>query len=127
MLSNLVNDSRLNVAHAACMATITQIHQAKQGRRPHNVADWAELRGFSQSDIAREIGADKSIVSRWFNGATPSIHWQERLAALFHTDRDGLFRHPTEDWMKRFLQGRPDEDLQRIKSTLEAAFPRKTA
>ncbi len=81
----------------------------------------------SQADIAMALGADKSVVSRWFSGSTPSEFWQERLAALFATDREGLFRHPDSDWLMRFFEGRPDEERQRIRETLEVAFPRKTA
>lgn len=81
----------------------------------------------SQADIVREIGADKSIVSRWFNGTTPGLEWQERLAALFHTTPEGLFRHPDDDWLTKFFQDREREEIERIKATLEAAFPRRRA
>ncbi len=64
------------------MSEITSIHKSKQPRRPHYIAEWAELRGLTQADLARELGADKSVVSRWFNGTSPSQEWQERLAEL---------------------------------------------
>lgn len=109
------------------MADVTKIYASRQPRRPHHIEDWAELRHLTQADIVREIGADKSVVSRWFGGSTPSAEWQEKLAALFHTTSEGLFRHPDDDWLSRFFQGREREEIERIKATLEAAFPRKRA
>lgn len=103
----------------------TQIYPNRQPRRPHHIADWAEKFGLSQADISREIGADKSLVSRWFDGTTPGVAYQEKLAALFHTDAEGLFRHPDDDWLAKFFKDRSQEEIERIKSTLETAFPRK--
>lgn len=105
----------------------SRIHPSKQPRRPHHIVDWAEKFGFKQVDIAREIGADKSVVSNWFSGTTPGVEYQEKLAALFHTDPEGLFRHPDDDWMARFFRDRSRDEIERIKNTLEAAFPRKQA
>jgi transcriptional regulator with XRE-family HTH domain len=107
------------------MARVPRIHASKQPRRPHFIAEWAELRGLKQADLAREIGADKSVVSRWFSGATPSEDWQQRLAALFHCEPQSLFRHPDEDWLSKFFAGRRKEEIDRIKATLEAAFPKR--
>lgn len=109
------------------MPNVTEIHRSKQPRRPHHIPDWAEARGLSQADIVRETGADKSVVSRWFNGTTPGTDWQEKLAALFHTDPESLFRHPDDDWLRRFLERRSREEIERIKATLETAFPRRSA
>lgn len=109
------------------MSSVTKIHASKQPRRPHHIVDWAEARHLSQADIVREIGADKSIVSRWFNGTTPGLEWQEKLAALFHTTPEGLFRHPDDDWLTKFFQDRERDEIERIKATLEAAFPRRRA
>ena len=111
----------------AMSANVTKIHASKQPRRPHHIDDWADKRGMKQADLARELGADKSLVSRWFSGSTPSPYWQAKLAALFHTDPEGLFRHPDDDWLARFLKDRDPDEIERIKATLESAFPRKTA
>lgn len=104
-----------------------RIHIGKQPKRPHHISDWAELRGMSQADIAVEIGADKSVVSRWFSGSSPGIEWQGKLAALFHCEPESLFRHPDDDWLALFLKDRPRDEINRIKSTLETAFPRRAA
>lgn len=109
------------------MNEIVTIFPHRQPNRPHFIAEWAELRNMRQTDLARELNADKSVISRWFKGATPSAEWQEKLAALFGCDRESLFRHPSEDWIKRFFEGRSQEEIMRIQATLEAAFPRKTA
>ena len=103
-----------------------RIHRSKQPNRPHFIEDWATRRQLSQADLARELGADKSVVSRWFGGSTPGIEWQEKLAALFHCERDALFRHPDDDWLRRFFQGRSPDEIKHIKSSLEVTFPKKT-
>lgn len=108
------------------MSEIPRIHKSKQPRRPHYIAEWAELRGLSQADLARELGADKSVVSRWFSGTSPSVEYQERLAALFHTDPESLFRHPDDDWISRFFRDRDREEIEKMKQMLEIAFPRRT-
>lgn len=78
----------------------------------------------TQADLARELGADKSVVSRWFNGSTPGLDWQEKLAGLFNCDPEALFRHPDDDWIAKFFRDRSRDELERMKKALEAAFPR---
>lgn len=117
------------------MEKITVIHGSKQPTRPHFIKDWAEKRGLTQADLSREVGADKSVVSRWFHGATPTPDWQERLAALFHCEPESLFRHPGEDWLKRFFQeqakltallrDRDADELNRITQMIELTFPKR--
>ena len=107
------------------MAHEPRIHHLKQPRRPHFIREWAERRNLSQADLARELGADKSLVSRWFSGSTPGVEWQERLAALFSCEPDALFRHPNDDWIKRFFDGRSEEEIEHIRKSLEVTFPKK--
>lgn len=108
------------------MNEITRIHRSKQPRRPHFIQEWAERRNLSQADLARELDADKSVVSRWFSGTTPGLEWQEKLAGLFHCDPEALFRHPDDDWVSKFFRDRSQEELERMRTMLEAAFPKKT-
>lgn len=119
-----VNDIFGRGVYRSGMSKVVRIHQRSTPNRPHFIPEWAERRGLKQSDIARELGADKSIVSRWFHGTSPSDFWIERLAAFFGCEKESLFRHPDDDWMAAFLRGRPAEEIERIKATLEAAFPR---
>lgn len=107
--------------------TVERVFGQKQPRRPHYIAEWADARGLKQADLAKELNADKSLVSRWFHGSTPGIDWQEKLAAFFAVEPEALFRHPDDDWLARFLQNRPRDEIDRIKNTLEAAFPRRKA
>lgn len=81
----------------------------------------------SQADIAREIEADKSLVSRWYSGSTPSEENQRKLAGLFQCETESLFRHPNDDWLTRFFRGRTADEIERAKAMLEAAFPRRRA
>lgn len=94
-----------------------------------------EKRGVNAADVARDTGVDKSLISRWMNtNATPDVKNQEILAAYFGTDREGLFRDPADDWMRRMFQRRrklaellssmSDEDLDRAENVILAAFPR---
>lgn len=108
------------------MGKETQIHASKQPRRPHFIEEWADRRHLKQADLARELGADKSLVSRWFNGSTPGVEWQDRLAALFHCEPEALFRHPDDDWIKRFFDGRSKEEIAHIQKAMEITFPKKT-
>lgn len=105
---------------------IPRIHKGKQPRRPHFIQEWAEKRGLSPTELAQEIGADKSVISRWYSGTSPSVEYQEKLAALFECEPESLFRHPDDDWLSRFFRNRSVEELRRMKQMLEAAFPRKT-
>ena len=99
--------------------------QQKQGGIPHFIPAWANALGMSQADIVKATGADKGSVSKWFNGSTPFPKWQKELARIFGTTPEGLFRHPDEMWMAGFLSERPKAEVDRIKATLEAAFPKK--
>jgi transcriptional regulator with XRE-family HTH domain len=105
------------------MAKTVQIHKSKQPHRPHYIEAWAEKRRLTQADLARELGADKSVISRWYSGTSPSLDWQEKLAALFHVEREALFRDPDEHWLARKLKRHTKEERERIINMIEAAFP----
>ena len=103
------------------------IHRSKQPRRPHFIQDWAERRGYgTQAELGKALGADKGVVSRWYDGATPGEEWQAKLVALFHCEEpDGIFRHPDDDWLAKFFRDRSADEIDRMKQMLEAAFPPK--
>lgn len=103
---------------------ITSIHASRQPRRPHFIAEWMERRRLTAAELSREIGASESVISRWLHGGSPGAEWQQKLGALFGCGPDGIFRHPDEDWLKRFFEGRKADEIARIKATLEAAFPK---
>lgn len=105
---------------------LPKIHAGKQPRRPHFIKEWAEKRGYKdQASFAAALGIDKSLVSRWYDGSSPAEGSQEMLALFFECEREALFRHPDDDWIARFLKGRDKDEIQRIKDTLERAFPRR--
>jgi hypothetical protein len=107
------------------------IYATRQGRRPHFLAEWMEHRGIkSQAELAKEIDADKSQISRWLDGdkpSTPSPGWAAKLNAFFGGGGDpvDIFRHPMDDWMAKFLQSRKltPKDLERGRRMLETMFP----
>lgn len=96
--------------------------------RIHYIPEWASKRGLIQADIVREIGVDKSTVSRWFDGMLPSDVHLVALSDLLELDEPAaLFRHPDEDWLSRLLRGRTEDERKRILVMIEAAFPRRAA
>lgn len=108
------------------MSEVTRIHKSRQPRRPHYIPEWAEHRGFkTQAALAAELDVDKSVVSRWYSGGSPGIEHQEKLAALFNCEPESLFRHPDDDWFAHFFKDRSKDEMDRIKTVLEASFPRK--
>jgi hypothetical protein len=114
------------VPNLAGMA-IDRIHKGRQPNRPHFIEAWAVHRGYAnQADLAEALNADKSVISRWYSGTSPSLEWQEKLAALFDCERDGIFRHPDDDWVAKFFRGRSEDEIRRMKIMLENAFPEKT-
>lgn len=98
----------------------------RQPRRPHYIEAWARSRNLKQTDLARELDVDKSLVSRWFAGTTPGAEWQRKLAMFFGCQPESLFRHPDEEWVFQFLVARSPAEIDRIKKVLELAFPRIT-
>lgn len=123
------NDFTQNAGHDGCMARISSIHTDKPQPRRHYVIEWAAHRGFSQADICRRTGIDKSSVSRWFTGYTAHIRPENeaKLAAAFDIEIPALYMHPDDqtDWFSEFFRGRDLEELERMKVALEASFPRK--
>lgn len=106
----------------------TRIHGGaiRQPRRPHFIEAWAVHRGYKdQAALVDALGADKSVVSRWYSGASPGAEWQVKLGQFFGDEEDpaDIFRHPDDDWLAKFFQGRRDEEITRMKQMLEAAFP----
>jgi len=111
------------------MSNVAKMRPTKQPRRPHHIQQWAERKHLTQAQLVDELGADKSIVSRWYSGSSPSVEWQAKLAAFFGCEPEGLFRDPNDYWLSQFLKGRDQEEVDRIRATLETAFParKKTA
>jgi transcriptional regulator with XRE-family HTH domain len=107
------------------MARPIKIHSGKTPIRSHYIAEWAEKRAMTQADLVRALGADKSTVSRWFDGVIPSSQYLEALAGyLGAEDVPALFRHPDDDWMLRLLREHLNpEERERAKTLLKAAFP----
>jgi transcriptional regulator with XRE-family HTH domain len=104
------------------MSNITTIHQGKENKRIHYIVEWAEKRQLTQADIVREIGADKSLVSRWFSGTNPGKEWRPRLEALLDAGEGGLYRHPDDDWLARFFRERSEEEKRKAIELLEMFF-----
>jgi transcriptional regulator with XRE-family HTH domain len=103
------------------------IHSPRAPNHRHSIVEWADHRGLRQADICAELGVDKGTVSRWFSGTIPSDQWIMRLAEMLGTTRDGLFRDPHDDWFVQFFRDRSDEERERARVMLEAAFPIKKA
>ena len=119
------------------MAKLTRIHQGKQPVRRHFLNEWMAAKDIDapallvllndpeRSSHLNEV--EKSQVYRWLKGQLPGPSHQERIAAALEIDPEALLRHPDDDWVARFLDGRSQDEIQRIKITLESAFPKKDA
>ncbi len=108
------------------MARPIKIHKDKQPHRFHYIVEWAKRRGVKQADIMRELGVDKSTVSRWFDGTIPVDKHLVALAAYLRAEEPSyLFRDPDDDWMLRLFRGRTKDEIERIQKTIETAFPRR--
>ena len=88
--------------------------------------EWAERRGMTQSDIAESLDVNKATVSKWFAGALPSEANIPRIAAMFGIEVYELFTAPEDSWLANFVKGRSQETRERMRRTLEAAFPPRT-
>lgn len=111
------------------MGRPANIHAGKTPRRLHFIVEWAERRGLSQADIARDLRVEPSTVSRWFAGHLPAEANLYPLAALLKCPDDNpraLFHHPDDDWIRKMFERRSAEELDRMRATLEAAFPQRT-
>jgi hypothetical protein len=112
---------------------MAQLSKNYKGKPIHYIPEWAEHRNVKQADIVKNVGVDKSTVHHWFVDRTlPREHHLVALAGYlfgedYEPDPAALFRHPDDDWMFRLLQGRSKEEHDRIRATIEAAFPRKAA
>jgi transcriptional regulator with XRE-family HTH domain len=96
----------------------------KLPQRIHFLAEWAARRGLSQADIARETGADKGTVSRWFAGSLPEQPYVLKIVgALKLKSANDMFRDPDDILLKDFMHGRSEEERKRIMNTLKTAFP----
>ena len=122
------NDEGIPTAIRLRMPATKRKPKPQVPHRLHFIPEWAEKRNLKQAEIVQETGADKGTVSRWFSGNMPQDKYLDALAAcLALDDVEALFRHPDDDWMARFLRDRSDEEKERIRAMLLAAFPKKVA
>ena len=91
----------------------------------HFIPEWAERRGLEQVDFIEALGVDKGTVSRWFAGQLPAEINIPRIAAFLEIGVDDLFRAPHDDWLLRFFQNRSEDELKRMRASLELHFPRQ--
>jgi hypothetical protein len=105
---------------------LAEAARKRQPKRPHFIQEWAERAGFDdQAALVEALDADKSVVSRWYGGASPGEEWQLKLCALFgHPNQpEIIFQHPDSVWFTRFFRNREEDEIERMKKMLEAAFP----
>lgn len=100
-------------------------HPKKQPKRPHFIPEWAVKSGFKkQAALVEALDCDKSLVSRWYKGASPGEEWQLKLCALFEypNNPEIIFQHPDSVWFMEFFRNRKEGEIDRMKRMLEAAF-----
>ena len=94
-------------------------------RRIHFIKEWIAHRHLKQADVVKSLGVNKGTVSKWCSGELPSEDSLLALSDLLHVEPHELFKDPTEDWIARLLRGRPKDEVDRIVSVIETAFPLK--
>ncbi|MDK1386342.1 helix-turn-helix transcriptional regulator [Sinorhizobium sp. 8-89] len=105
------------------MNNIKEIRAVDSLERFHFIPEWAKKKRMKQADIVRSTGADKGVVSRWFNeGVVPKDEYLVKLAVIFGTDISGLFRHPDEERIAQLLRGRSAAERQKAIEMLELLF-----
>jgi transcriptional regulator with XRE-family HTH domain len=116
------NEFKNGMVYGFAMSNIQSLKARKSPMRLHFIIEWAEKRNLKQADIAREVGVDPGNVSRWYDGKLPKPEYLEKLAALFHTDVHGLFRHPDEDWVARLFRNKTDQEKRKALEMLKLLF-----
>jgi transcriptional regulator with XRE-family HTH domain len=102
------------------MTPISHIHKGKTPPRIHYLAEWAEKRGLIQAEFAKETGADKGTVSRWFAGRLPEQPYLFKITAFLQLEEpNALFRHPDDDWFKKMFAGRKQQEIDATKAIVE--------
>lgn len=126
LVAQRANDDAPSRAYQLHMPHPVRIHAEEPYGFRHFIPEWAEKAGLRQADIARELGADKGLVSRWFKGMRPKDDYLIPLAALLKAPEvASLFRHPDDDWIARMFRDRDEDEKRRMIQMLEAAFPPK--
>jgi hypothetical protein len=126
---------------------LTQIHKGKTPHRRHFIKEWMELREMEPKDLIRKLNdvdpslppIDKSQVYRWIDGQLPQPRFMTRIAwalSIFTIDDDGverpepdpsgIMRDPNLDWFARQVKDRSEDELRRLRSIVENAFPPRT-
>lgn len=140
-LSFICNDRRSAQNYDRAMADIEKLDRTKAVARRVYIAEWAKKRGMRQADVARGLGVEPSLVSKWVKGAAfPEVKNLVALAEAFSLDDIAkLFRDPddSDDWLDRVFQderskktlmetfdGRSGDEIERMLNTLRAAFPK---
>ena len=99
------------------------IHTTKQPRRPHYLREWMERRQITAAELSRQTGADKGQISRWLDGTAPGVKWHNVLRDFFNAGYEGIYRHPDDCWATKYFEGRQQEEVDRIKQTMDLLFP----
>jgi len=70
------------------------------------------------------VGVDKSLVTKWASGNMPTGKNIMTITEQLNIEPNDLFRHPNDDWLTKFFEGRKQDEIDRIKIMLQAAFPK---
>jgi transcriptional regulator with XRE-family HTH domain len=116
-------------------AVMAEIYAKRQVRRPHYLAKLMARQQVSRATLVEELGVDKSQISRWLDEEkpqTPSPPWAEKLGRYFAASDDpddfvDIFSDPDLARFQRMTRGMSDAEVDRMLTTLEAAYMSKKA
>ena len=94
----------------------------------HYIPQWADHRDVTRAQIARDLGVQKSTVTRWFKGTMPRDDHLRILADYLECPEvKSLFRHPNDDWFAREFRRLSEKKKQELKLIIELAQPERVA
>lgn len=116
-------------------AATVAIYAKRQVRRPHYLAKLMARHNISRAKLIEDLGVDKSQVSRWLDEdrpSTPSPEWADRMGTYFAVSDDpedfvDIFSDPDVSRFQKMTRGLSDEEVDRMLTTLEAAYSAKRA
>ena len=118
------------------------LHLNREPFRRHYLAEWLEENDMKPMELLDALNEpagmdpvviDKSQVYRWLKGQLPHRSTQVRIAAALNLldaftgepNPELLMSHPAQVWIARKVSGLEPEDIERLKTIIESAFPER--
>ena len=85
------------------------------------IAEWREIRGLTQAQVASRLGTTDMTVSRWERGAVLlNTDVMAALADALGIEPEDLYHHPAKPSPNALLRGQPDEVIDQAIRLIQA-------